>query len=150
MLKELFTWKGRLGRLRYFLYSLASLLLIGLGFVPVALEIGYLQVPGTDPSACAILFIVAGFGVAMWIGIVTLIRRLHDLNLSGWWLFATFLSSLFAGSPSLIVQIIAGLFSLGWGVYLTCVAGTPGDNRFGPARGKRVNADQAASAGSYA
>jgi uncharacterized membrane protein YhaH (DUF805 family) len=150
MLKELFTWKGRLGRLRFFLYGLASVLIMVLGFVPIALEEKYPRVPDADPSTGAFLLIATGFGAAIWIGNVTAIRRLHDLNLSGWWLLAGFLPSLFVSSPSSIIQAISVIFWLGEPLYLMFTPGNPGDNRFGPARSKSANADQAASAGSCA
>ena len=43
------------------------------------------------------------------------VRRLHDLDRSGWWL--------------LIAFTIIGAFVL---IYWFCQPGTPGDNRFGP------------------
>jgi uncharacterized membrane protein YhaH (DUF805 family) len=44
------------------------------------------------------------------------IRRLHDLDKSGWWLLLAF------------VPIVGGLVLLYW----FCQPGTPGDNQFGP------------------
>ena len=42
------------------------------------------------------------------------VRRLHDLDMSGWWL--------------LIVFTIIGILLL---VYWFCLSGTPGDNKYG-------------------
>jgi uncharacterized membrane protein YhaH (DUF805 family) len=45
------------------------------------------------------------------------VRRLHDIDRTGWW--------------SLISLTIIGVFLL---IYWACQPGTPGPNRFGPAR----------------
>jgi len=94
--------------------------------------------------------IAAGFVAAAWVGIVTLIRRLYDLDLSGWWLLVTFLQPLFNNFPSLIVQGVGSLFAISWSFYLLFKSGTPGDNRFGPAPVNPANAGQPAPAGSHA
>ena len=58
------------------------------------------------------------------------VKRLHDMNLSGWWLFAmpslAALASTLNGS-SLQFTMWACIFGLG------ILPGTRGDNRFGPA-----------------
>lgn len=48
-------------------------------------------------------------------GLSVLVRRLHDIDRTGWWFLISF--------------TIIGLFVL---IYWACVKGTPGPNRFGP------------------
>ena len=76
------------------------------------------------------------------------VRRLHDVNASGLWVFALF-AAVF-GLPFLIAYAtpwgasdvrlyavgIAGLVWLGFFVVLGLIPGTKGANRFGPAHGK--------------
>ncbi len=50
-------------------------------------------------------------------GLAVSVRRLHDVNRSGWWI--------------LIAFTIIGIIPL---IYWDCIAGTPGPNRFGPPR----------------
>ena len=55
-------------------------------------------------------------GLALFLpGIAVSIRRLHDLDRTGWWLL-------------LILTIIGGIVLLAW----FCMRGTVGPNRFGP------------------
>jgi uncharacterized membrane protein YhaH (DUF805 family) len=57
------------------------------------------------------------FGLATLLpGIGVCVRRLHDLDKSGWWLLIAF------------IPLIGALVLLYW----FCQPGTPGDNQFGP------------------
>ncbi|MDB5554938.1 MAG: Inner rane protein YhaH [Rhizobium sp.] len=57
------------------------------------------------------------FGLATLLpGIGVSVRRLHDLDKSGWWLLIAF------------IPLIGALVLLYW----FCQPGTPGDNQFGP------------------
>ena len=68
-------------------------------------------------------------GVALtWPMAMLYVKRLHDMNLSGWWLFAMPLLSLLASTlnaSSLQFTMWACIFGLG------ILPGTRGDNRFG-------------------
>lgn len=68
---------------------------------------------GVDVLIGAPMVHVAIFGLPM---LALQVRRLHDADKSGWWL----LVSLFPW------------IGLGWSIYLMCLPGTWGDNRFGP------------------
>ena len=95
---KIFTTKGRLNRKAYFMKTLK---LIGIMIVGAILAQFLIGVP--------IL-------IAACIGSYTIsIRRLHDLNKSGWWVLIYFLP---------YVNLIFGL-------YLLFTPGTPGYNRYG-------------------
>jgi len=67
------------------------------------------------------------------------VRRLHDIDRTGWWLLAIIAATVAAalifiriGNPILpMVIILIGILAL---VYLLCQSGTEGPNRFGPDR----------------
>ncbi|MEO1492852.1 MAG: DUF805 domain-containing protein [Pseudomonadota bacterium] len=87
-----------------FLFSLVGQILIGVLAAAIPIVGGIL----------GIVFLIAI--IAMIIpGIAVSIRRLHDLDKSGWWLLIGLIP-------------LAGLILLYW----FCLTGTDGDNRFGP------------------
>lgn len=83
-------------------------------------------------SILLILLSIPGF----WLGMALAVRRLHDMNLSGLWLFGliflsilinlivTFLFPVGLGYPSGVLGIILPIIFLS-------IPGTPGENRFG-------------------
>jgi uncharacterized membrane protein YhaH (DUF805 family) len=102
-----FSAHGRLGRR---LYCLASLPLIGLGFLA--------DVPMTISQSPAALLVTALLYLASTVpaGVLTT-KRLHDRDRSGWFM-------LVGGIP-----LVGTLWLL---IDLTLLPGTPGPNRFGP------------------
>ncbi len=57
------------------------------------------------------------FGLAVFLpGLAVTIRRLHDVDRTGWWIFLN------------LVPLIGSIVLIVW----FCTAGTPGPNRFGP------------------
>ena len=63
----------------------------------------------------ALVFVVFLFGMILP-GLAVSVRRLHDLNQSGWFY---------------LLVLIPGLGALGLAIWF-CFRGTQGDNRFGP------------------
>ena len=110
-ISELFTASGRIGRLKFFLSSIAILVVITI------LRIILVEVEHTatgkllEPYFTAFLFIVCNGMIA-----VQVVKRLHDLNRSGWYFFL-FLIPFF--------NIIMFLF-------LIFKPGTVGANDYGP------------------
>jgi uncharacterized membrane protein YhaH (DUF805 family) len=120
-----FSPAGRFGRLSYIAWGL---------LISVVLQVVELAAGGTDllhpkldaaghrlppdlsPVAFGIIAVVAL--VALVIGVLFMIRRLHDTDASGWW-------ALLALIP---------LVNLFFFLYLLLKAGTPGPNRYGPQR----------------
>lgn len=99
--EKYFSYEGRLNRKRYFLRSLALWL--------VCVFLG---------SILAVLFAPIGFVAAAILlisSVMLSIRRLHDLNKSGWFVLISFIP-------------VIGFF---WGLYLLFAKGTAGDNDYG-------------------
>jgi len=113
--------KGRFGRLSYIAWALA--ISFALNLVELVLGAG-LGLAGLKPEAGGlagglIMAITLLLGVAAVVATVLFfIRRLHDIDLSGWW-------ALLALVP--IVNVLFGLFAL-------IKPGTQGPNQFGPPR----------------
>gem|GEM_PF-2471221 len=104
--KVFLTFKGRLGRLKYYLNSLLS-------FAATAVTVGVVKAMGNE----LISFLAVPAIVYLAIGEFSVVaRRFHDLNRSGWWSLLFFIP---------IVNLFVGL-------YLLFKKGTKGPNRFGP------------------
>lgn len=105
-----FDLTSRIGRLRYLAYGLGlALLSIVPGFIGGMLMTvsGALGMALLGLVYIGMLVLSIGFGV----------RRLHDLDKSGWWL----------------LLMLVPLVNLGLAIYLLCFPGTIGENRFGAA-----------------
>ena len=114
---SLLSFRGRMGRLRYALISIVIVVALFLGDVgATALVVMSLDV--LSPVASIVLGTLALITILLMsaLGVCTTIRRLHDLNRSGWlyWvLFVPFVNLLFV-------------------VYVLVAPGTDGPNRYGP------------------
>ena len=114
VLKKYAVFSGRAGRAEFWRFFLInSLIIVGL----IVLQITLSSVVGR--SAVANLAI-SMLSVVYWLAILipslaVTVRRLHDSNLSGWWLLISFVP--FGGIVLLVFYILAS---------------TPGANRFGP------------------
>jgi uncharacterized membrane protein YhaH (DUF805 family) len=145
VLSMLFDPRGRLGRLGLLVSATAML---GLEALVLTLS------PGAGEALPATLWPLKI--VALWIGIAALIKRLHDVDLSGWWVLAgaaglciwtavlAFLFVFGAGAQSLDAGTfgyiaLTGLVMLpaiGAALWLHLAAGLPYANRFGPVPGQ--------------
>ena len=113
---SMFSPKGRAGRLRYFIYGagFAFLLSFTMGLLSgIIAAIG--KASGFTTGAIEILPIAAYF-VLMTVTIIFMIKRLHDLNWSGW-------ISLLSVVP--FINIVLGLI-------LLFAPGNSGPNKYGP------------------
>ncbi len=118
--KIYFSSEGRIARLPYFLYSL------GIGVVSAIILVGSSalekhSVPEPNQTDL-LLLIVAILAFVIFIamvvaGFILVIKRLHDLDHSGW----------------LSLIGLVPLVNLIFGLYLLFAKGTPGSNRFGNA-----------------
>ena len=117
---SLFSFRGRVARLRYFLQSLA---IIGVLFVVIACIAAVphllaaervLEHEGVVLAGIAAMIIA--YVVAMVLLVFVSIKRLHDLDLSGWFYLV------------MLIPLISFLFSL----YMLFAPGTDGPNRYGP------------------
>ena len=113
LLEKIYTTEGRLNRLRYLKYQvLWTIISTVIGFI-LGLTGGFLS---GDPDSALIVVptgiwsFIAGVG-----GIMVSIRRLHDLDKTGWWLLIA------------LIPFVNIIFAL----YLYLMPGTVGRNRFG-------------------
>jgi len=92
---SLFSFSGRASRLQYFFGAVITPIVL---FIVVGLlggltdQINAIQTPFIA-YACALLYLIVVFGLllsAIIIPISFLVRRLHDLDHSGWWFFLSF------------------------------------------------------------
>jgi len=74
---KLFSFEGRIGRMRYLAYCTAALL-------SYKLAVGVL-VAGLGDSPVGLLVLISSLVVLGWFHVITGIKRCHDLGLSGWW-----------------------------------------------------------------
>ncbi len=111
---------GRIRRLPYFLYGLLIGVISVLPQIALSVMTGQQDVadpellgaPGVVLSILAFIFAL----IALYGGIILGIKRLHDLDKSGWFLLI------------FLIPIVGLLLAL----YLLFFPGTPGPNRFGP------------------
>jgi uncharacterized membrane protein YhaH (DUF805 family) len=119
-LQSFFTLSGRSPRREYWLVSLGiyigwTLLLMG-----VSTDFRSAQLSGTSQSKF-IEFLL--FLPATLLTLPVNVRRLHDLNLSGWWVI---LCNILEGIPTINILIAFAEF-----VVFGCIKGTLGPNKFG-------------------
>ena len=113
---SIFSFSGRLGRLRYVAYGMGSYMLMMIAMIPL---VGVSAFMGGEPTMSAVSMAIMG---VLYLAILVLAvmfgkRRLNDLNRSGWF-FLLFL-----------VPIVGFLLA----IYMMFFPGTDGDNKFGPA-----------------
>lgn len=115
----IFSFSGRIGRLRYLAYHIGTSFLVGLAMlvlmpllVPTAFMAG-----DTGASFMGMIAMVVLYVVILVLSVMFAKRRLNDLNRSGWW-FLLF-----------IVPIVNLLLT----IYLIFFPGSDGSNDYGPA-----------------
>ena len=113
LLQKIYTTEGRLNRLRFWKYYVTWLLISTvIGFV-LGFFLGFLTI---DPKSSLVTVPVGIWSFVAGVGKIMInIRRLHDLNKSGWWLLLAF------------VPIVNFIFML----YVWLMPGTNGWNRYG-------------------
>jgi len=108
---------GRLGRRGY--WTLFSTL-IAISFTGLGLR------------QFAVVSTILTYGIFVPV-VVALARRLHDLNLSGWWVFLIFAPALILGAAHRMdLTPYGSILRLLTIIVMGLIPGTPGDNRFGP------------------
>ncbi len=113
-----FSWGQRIGRIRYLAY-LGGIYLIFAGLVALMFAVMGVGMSGGNSDALggiAILLLVVVY-IVMFVAVVTLgVRRLHDLDKSGWlWLL-----------------FLLPIVNIGMSIYILFFPGSDGANRFGP------------------
>jgi uncharacterized membrane protein YhaH (DUF805 family) len=113
---SIFSFNGRIGRLRYMAYNTACYFLLMLVMIPVVGTSAFMG--GEEAMSISTMIGIAVIYIPMLVvGVAFGKRRLNDLNRSGWWLLLS------------IVPIVNLLFS----IYVIFFPGTDSDNDFGAA-----------------
>lgn len=103
VLRKYTVFDGRAGRQEFWMFVVSSVIV----YIVFAIVGNLIHFP----------FLIAIYGLAVLLPTLGLeIRRLHDIDKSGWWIFISF------------VPIIGGI----WLLVLLCMTGSPDGNRFGP------------------
>lgn len=113
-------FSGRACRSEYWWFILfVNLLYIGLSIIGGVLTV----ITGMIGAYLMIgLFIISLVGLLVP-SIAVTVRRMHDLNVSGWWLILFLVLS--------VIPLVNNLMVIGYIVFF-CLKGTPGPNKFGP------------------
>jgi uncharacterized membrane protein YhaH (DUF805 family) len=120
--------EGRLGRIRYLGWGFGGGLALAGGFFCVAVLAALMGKLAIIPGV-----ILGITGIAF--SITLTVRRLHDVNLSGWWILLPFILVAWgaltrAQSPTLLG--VLGIANLIITLYLCLKGGTFGNNNYGP------------------
>lgn len=124
--QRFFSLSDRIGRLRYFTYTLAAM--VASAFVLLAIYLASLLLPpALGQLVSTVSFILVKNVMIPLVVFVMSIRRLHDLGYSGWW------------SLTILVPFVT--------LVLLALPGKKDANRFGPPPGDNPPALAAAAAG---
>lgn len=112
---SIFSFSGRIGRLRYLAYSMAATIALMVVLIPF---IGFsaMMDPTTGMSSFGWIAYILVNIVSLVIAVMFGKRRLNDLNRSGWF----------------FLLLIIPLVNLLLIIYLLFFSGTDGDNNYGP------------------
>ena len=118
---KIFSFKGRIGRLRYMAYGIGTYLILMAVFIPLMggtmLMGGAMAVPGEAGMSMIVMLAMGVFYIAVLLLSVAFgKRRLNDLNRSGWWMLI----------------FIVPLVNLLMTIYILFFPGSNGANDFGP------------------
>ncbi len=111
---QVFSFDGRIGRLRYLAYSLVAMIF----YIPALIGIALGGIDSSSGEMSAIGIIGTGLSVILVLGWMFVIakRRFNDINVTGWLCLL------------MIIPLVNAIVSL----VLLFVPGTQGSNNFGP------------------
>ena len=116
---SLFSFRGRLGRLAHVLQSvaiMAAVFIVAGSLTALILTFETLFAPNGTLLVLSGIGALIGYVVAVFLLACISVKRLHDLNLSGWFYWVTLIP---------VANILFGL-------YMLFAPGTDGPNRYGP------------------
>lgn len=152
----LFSFRGRIGRGRFWLYFAIALpiyVLLAAGFWLYALSVpGAYENGGPTPFPSAPLGILGALVFFLVLGVTTLagaavtVKRLHDRNKAWWWLIVFILlpdvltilaealaeSEMLNQSAAFVIEFAAFALATWGSIELGVLRGSAGANRFGP------------------
>lgn len=109
-LKKYADFEGRARRMEYWMFTLFQVVVLVL-----LMLVGRLLAGGGENPIAGVPYAIGALALLVP-SIAVAVRRLHDTNRSGWWIFIG------------LIPLIGGI----WYFILTLLDGTPGPNRFGP------------------
>ncbi|MBX5165272.1 MULTISPECIES: DUF805 domain-containing protein [unclassified Rhizobium] len=135
MLKT-FSLQGRLGRLRYFLFTVAVIAIAAITIFALT----RLQTQIGPRQAYSIQGLIAlTYVLAIIASMCLMVRRLHDFDQSGWWTPSVFVLYLVQGYyeavGSLTAVILTGILVLAAFLAIILTPGSRNPNRFGEVPG---------------
>lgn len=123
-----FGFSGRTNRAQYWLG-------LGLAFCPYLLAYLLIRRSWLPEMPALIVFSVAAL-VFYFVALATAVKRLHDLNISGWWALGTLstflLAATFFAYAALTYAPMLALVIFACMIWLGSAKGKAGENRFGP------------------
>ena len=114
-LAMLFSFKGRIRRIDFWLYSTLVFAVMAMAAGLTGLALGIDLADPSDPRA--ILVQAGAVLIFLWPNLAVCAKRLHDRGLSGWWILISFLPVI--GNAWLVIN-------------LGIMRGAQGPNRYGP------------------
>ncbi|MBR4903204.1 MAG: DUF805 domain-containing protein [Selenomonadaceae bacterium] len=113
ILEKIYTTEGRLNRGQYIKYMILLAIMGGVGTFVTSSMATFLT---GNPEGMLVKLVTAAWGIAAVAGnIMLMIRRLHDLNKSGYFVLVA------------LIPVIGFIFS----IYLFCAPGQVGWNQYG-------------------
>jgi uncharacterized membrane protein YhaH (DUF805 family) len=116
--KLLFSFDGRVNRAKWWGWSIVAVIaygaLVGISMAIFGSTMSPEGVP--QPSGLAIVLCAVGFIAYFWVVLALAVKRWHDRNKSGWWIFIS------------LVPVIGGLWYL---IECGFLPGTSGPNKYG-------------------
>ena len=164
MLRILFGFEGRIGRRNYWLAIIGQWMILGglfaafnTALIAMFATIGVDLAPGATPpdveqlssseqlvagglGIAALAFLVVVLGISVYMSVAAQVKRLHDMNMSGWLTLLNFASlpiamTLTASDPANApIALFVMLIPIGLGFACGFFPGTHGGNQFGETR----------------
>lgn len=138
--QKVFGLQGRLNRASY----IGHTILCGISFwvgVGILIGTGLAGKGSSGPIMIAAFLAIPLVVAVIWAGFALGVKRLHDMDLSGSHMIWIYIPSSFTGllgtpAPDWLnaIAVIAWLVSMGLTLWLWCIPGTNGPNRFGAPR----------------
>lgn len=149
-LKRYAEFSGRSRRMEYWMFMLLSVIVTCVGYALMFAGGASDLLLASEPD-----LVGPSFGPAFWLGMIIVliwalgalipslavtVRRLHDRNMSGWWLLGFIVAIV-------VLSMIPGLGAIGvlaleiGFIVLMALPGTPGPNEYGPDPLGRVDAE---------
>lgn len=140
-LKRYAEFSGRSRRKEYWMFTLLVVLIylvflalmfatMGAGFAGALSNPAALVGFGSSLAIFGILFFILMLAIIVP-GIAVTIRRLHDRNMSGWYLLGYIVAVVITQKIPVIGGLLYAVVAIGW-LVLLCLEGTRGPNKYGP------------------